>query len=192
MGGPASPHGGRATEAQGPSVPHHPRLVDGDRVPCTSDQHVGQESRQESQDDDVDRAPCTTNQQEEQKSRQGPQDEARPAPRRRNSFKTSSEPSRSAERVLPSKTTERPRSVDGVPRVTNQALGIAALTPHSCPLPSKPPGRPRFAERVPSQPVDPAASALDQSTSDKPGRSALHATRLRSTPSVLPASGPAR
>ena len=142
VGGSASPHGGRATEAQSPSVPHRPSLVDGDRAPCPTDQHEEQEPRPE------------------------PQDEARAASGRRTSFKTSSVPSRSAGRVLSSKTTGHPRSSERVSRVTSQALGLAALSPHSCPLPSKPPGSPRSAERVPSQPGEPAASALGWSTSD--------------------------
>ena len=45
VGGSVSPHGGRATEAQSPSVPHRPRLVDGDRALCTTDQQAEHESR---------------------------------------------------------------------------------------------------------------------------------------------------
>ena len=62
VGGSPSPHGGRGTEAQSPSAPDHPRLIDGDRALRTTDQHVEHESRQEPHDDDVDRVPCTTGQ----------------------------------------------------------------------------------------------------------------------------------
>ena len=68
-------------------------------------------------------------------------------------------PSRSAKRVLPSKTTGRPRSVE---RAISQALGIAALAPHSSPLPwkiPKTPGRPRSVEHVTSQALGIAALA---------------------------------
>ena len=102
VGGPASPHGGQATEAQRPSAPHRrQRLVDGDRAPWITDQQEEHESRHEPHADDVDRTPCTTDQQEEQEPRPEPQDKARAASSRRSSFKTSSVPSRSAERVLP-------------------------------------------------------------------------------------------
>ena len=182
VGGSASPHGGRATETQSPSVRHRPRIVDGDRAPCTTDQQAEHVSRQEPHADDVDRAPCTTDPHKEQEPRLEPQDEARAASARRTSFKTSSVPSRSAERVLPSKTTGRPRSSESVSRVTSQALGVVALTSHSCSLPSKPPGS--------AESVEPAVSALGRSASDKPGRSAFHATQLRSSPSDLPVFGP--
>ena len=118
IGGSASLHGGRATEAQSISVPHRPRLVDGDRAPCTTYQQEEHKSRQEPYDDDVDSAPCT-DQQEEQKPRPAPQDEARAASSRCTSFKTPSVPSRSAERVLPPRTTGRPRSSERVMRVTS-------------------------------------------------------------------------
>ena len=193
MGGSACLRSGRATDIQGPSVPHRPRPVDVGRSPCTSDR-------------------------EEQESRHEPQVEAGAAPRRRTSSETPSVPSRSAEQVLPSKTTGRLRSVErvtsqalgiaplaphssplpsktpGRPRsvesVTSQALGIAALTPHSNALTSKTPGRPRSAERIASQPVDSAAFSLDPSTSKNSRSSALQATQLRSSPSSLPGSGP--
>ena len=113
VGKSTSLRGGRATEAQGPTLPHRQRPVDVDRVPCTTDQ------------------------QEEQEPRQEPQDEARAAPRRRASFETPSVPSRWAERVLPHERTGRPRSVERVTRVTSQTLGIAALAPQSSPLPSE-------------------------------------------------------
>jgi len=93
--GSASPHGGRATEAQGPSVPHRPRPVDVDRAPCTTDQQVEHESRQEPHQNDVDRAPCTTKH-EEKELRPEPPDGARAASARRTSSKIPSVP-RSAE-----------------------------------------------------------------------------------------------
>ena len=43
VGGFASPHGGRVTEAQGPSVAHRQRLVNFDRATCTADQQGKQE-----------------------------------------------------------------------------------------------------------------------------------------------------
>ena len=103
--GPACPHGGQATEAQDPTVAHRQGVVDVDRAPCTADQ-------------------C-----EEEESRQEPQDEARAASRIRASFKTLTVPSRSAERVLPSKTTgprllppPRPRRYPSRPIATAPSL----------------------------------------------------------------------
>ena len=141
-------------------------------------------SRQEPHDD-VDGAPCTTRPHEEPEPRLEPQDEVRAASGRRASFKTSSLPSCSTEQALPAKISGRPRSSERMSRVTSQAWGFAAVTCHSCPLPSKPSGRPRSAVSV-----EPVASALGLSTSDKPGRRAFHATQLRSSPSDLPPSGP--
>ena len=49
MGGSASPHGARATKAQGLSVAHRPRLADVDRAPHTVDsqEHDSDQERQD-------------------------------------------------------------------------------------------------------------------------------------------------
>ena len=134
--------------------------------------------------------PCSTDQHDEQEPRPEAQDEARAGSGRRTSFKTSSVRSHSADRVLPFKTTGRPRSLKRGSRVASRTLGYAGLTPHSCPLLFKPPGSPHFAEHVRCQPVDPATSALGRSTPEKPKRGAFYATQLHSSPSGPPASGP--
>ena len=82
---------------------HRPRLVDGDRAPCTADHQAERVSRRLPHDDDVDRAPCTTRPREEPEPRLELQDEARAASGRRTSFKTFSGPSRSPVRAPPSK-----------------------------------------------------------------------------------------
>ena len=193
-GGSAFPHGGRGTEAQSSPVPHRPKLVDGDRTPCTTDHQAERVSRQEPHDDDMDRAPGTTHRPEDPGL--GPLGESRAATGRRISFKTFSEPSRSPERALPSKPPGSAESIEPassargrrasdsserVARVTSQALGFSVLTPHPRPLPSKPPGS--------AESVELAASALGRRAQDKPGRSVFHATQLRSSPSDLPAPG---
>ena len=143
----ASPRGGRYTEAQS-----RPRLLDGDRAPCSTDHQAERMCRQEPRDDDVDRAPFTTCPPKDPGL--GPLGESRAAPGRRISFKILSGPSRSPEQALPSKPPDSAESVEQassargrsasasaerVARVATQALGYAVLTPHSWPLPSKPP-----------------------------------------------------
>ena len=102
--GSASPHGGRGTEAQSPSVPHRLRFVDGDRAPCTTDHQTERVSRQEPHDDAVDRTPCTTRPHEEPERRLEPQDEARASSGRRP-----------CSRPLPCLLARRPRHLDASP-----------------------------------------------------------------------------